>query len=94
MCQPANFSRESEKVLNVTRARQRRKELGLTMAQVADLCGVGTGVVSRWEAGKREPRNSDSLRAWARALQLEPAELVNEEDLLGNGEPATPRGAA
>ena len=67
-------------MLNVTLARRRRKELGLTMAQVAALCGVGKDVISRWEGGSREPRNTDSLRRYARALQVEPGELVAEPE--------------
>ena len=62
-------------MLNVTLAKRRRKELGLTMAQVGQLCGVGTDVISRWESGEREPRNLDSLRRYARALQVDLNEL-------------------
>lgn len=67
-------------MLNVTLAKRRRKELSLTMAQVGEACGVGIDVISRWEAGLREPRNSDSLRAWARALQLDPGDLLTESE--------------
>lgn len=62
-------------MLNVTLAKRRRQELGLTMAQVGQLCGVGTDVISRWESGQREPRNLESLRLYARALQLDLNEL-------------------
>ena len=31
--------------------RQKRKELNLTMKQVADACGVSEATVSRWESG-------------------------------------------
>jgi transcriptional regulator with XRE-family HTH domain len=72
--------RESPDVLNLTLIKRRRLELGLTMAQVGQLCGVGTDVVSRWEAGLREPRNSDSLQRWARALQLEAGDLYIEDE--------------
>lgn len=70
-------------MLNVTLAKRRRLELGLTMAQVAALCGVGTDVISRWEGGQREPRNLESLRRYARALQVEVGELVDESEPEG-----------
>jgi 5-methylcytosine-specific restriction enzyme A len=66
--------------LNHTLAKRRRLELGLTMAQVGQLCGVGIDVVSRWEAGLREPRNLESLRRYARALQVEVGALASEPD--------------
>ena len=71
---------ESSTVLNVSLAKRRRQELGLKMWQVAEMCGVGVGVISRWEAGKREPRNSDSLKRWALALQLDAADLVGDPE--------------
>jgi transcriptional regulator with XRE-family HTH domain len=63
-------------VLNVTLAKRRRAELGLTLKQVGDLCGVGKEVIQRWETGTREPRNAESLRRYAAALQVEPGALV------------------
>jgi transcriptional regulator with XRE-family HTH domain len=80
------LGRESSSVLNVTLARRRRKELGLTMSQVGQLCGVGTDVISRWEAGLREPKNVDSLRAWARALKIDPADLLADPEPEPAGE--------
>jgi transcriptional regulator with XRE-family HTH domain len=67
-------------MLNVTLAKRRRQELGLTLAQVGQLCGVGRDVIQRWETGQREPRNAQSLRVYARALQVEPGELVAEPE--------------
>jgi transcriptional regulator with XRE-family HTH domain len=67
-------------VLNTTLAQRRRKELGMTLAQVGELCGVGREVIQRWETGQREPRNAASLRMYARALQVEPGELVAEPE--------------
>ena len=74
-------------MLNVTLARRRRKELGLTMAQVASLCGVGVDVISRWEGGQREPRNLESLRRYAAALQVDIGDLAGtpEPELEPNG---------
>jgi transcriptional regulator with XRE-family HTH domain len=68
-------------VLNVTLAKRRRKELGLTMAQVGKLVGVGTDVISRWESGEREPRNLESLRRYAHALQVDLNELGAEPEV-------------
>jgi transcriptional regulator with XRE-family HTH domain len=67
-------------VLNTTLAKRRRVELGLTLRQVGELCGVGKEVVQRWETGSREPRNAESLRRYAAALQVEPGELVAEPE--------------
>jgi len=66
--------------MNITLAKRRRRELGLTFAQVGELVGVGRDVVQRWEAGSREPRNAESLRRYAAALQCEPGELVAEPE--------------
>lgn len=67
-------------MLNITLAKRRRTELGLTLAQVGELVGVGRDVVHRWESGSREPRNAESLRKYAKALQVEPGELVAEPE--------------
>lgn len=37
----------------------RKEVLGLTQKQLADLCAVDQGTVSRWEQGTLEPRLSD-----------------------------------
>lgn len=67
-------------MLNTTLARRRRKELGLTMAQVGQLVGVGTDIISRWESGQREPRNLESLRRYAAALQVDVGDLAGEPE--------------
>jgi transcriptional regulator with XRE-family HTH domain len=64
-------------LLNVTRARQRREEMGLSLAELGGLVGVAESTLYRWEAGQREPR-SDKLREWARVLGIEVAELYAE----------------
>jgi transcriptional regulator with XRE-family HTH domain len=73
--------------VNYELARKTRRFKDLTQAQVAALVGVGEATVSRWESGDREPRATE-LKAWARALGL------TVDELLADGEPATPRGAA
>jgi transcriptional regulator with XRE-family HTH domain len=71
---------EPDQMLNITLAKRRRTELGLTLAQVGELVGVGRDVIHNWESGKREPRNTESLRRYARALQVEAGELVAEPE--------------
>jgi len=75
--QPEEVSRD---VLNLTLARRRRKELGLTLAEVGQIVGVGRDVIQRWETGSREPRNLESLRRYARALQVDLNELGAEPE--------------
>jgi transcriptional regulator with XRE-family HTH domain len=59
-------------LLNVTLARQRREEMGLSLAELGGLVGVAASTLYRWEAGEREPR-SDKLAEWARVLGIEVA---------------------
>jgi len=55
--------------------RARRKELGLTLEDVADKVGVTAGALSHIESGRRlpDPRNAVSI---AQALQLDPDDLL------------------
>ena len=39
-----------------------RIEMGITQYQLADLMGVSTKTISRWEAGSREPELSEVAR--------------------------------
>lgn len=48
----------------------RRKELGLTMKQVADAVGVSEGTVSRWESGEIENIRKDKLPLLSRVLNV------------------------
>jgi transcriptional regulator with XRE-family HTH domain len=71
-------------MLNITLAKRRRRELGLTLREVGVLVGqevgepggIGRDVIQRWEAGEREPRNTEWLRAYAKALQVSREELT------------------
>lgn len=67
-------------MLNTTLARQRRADLGLTLAQVGDQVGVTRQVVQRWEAGNAEPRSLDTLRRYAKALGVELDDLVADPE--------------
>jgi len=55
--------------------RARRKELGLTLEEVADVVGVTAGALSHIESGRRlpDPRNAVAI---AQALQLDPDDLL------------------
>jgi transcriptional regulator with XRE-family HTH domain len=56
--------------------RARRKELGLTLEEVAAVVGVTPGALSHIESGRRlpDPRNAVAI---AQALQMDPDELLN-----------------
>jgi transcriptional regulator with XRE-family HTH domain len=48
-------------------ARAKRRELHLTLKEVADVVGASPASVNRWERGKASPRGTHALR-WAEAL--------------------------
>ena len=52
------------------RLRDRRKQLGLTQHDVAELLGVATGTFKRWEQGIQHPA-LPALTRWAQALHWE-----------------------
>lgn len=55
---------------------QRRKELNMTMKQVADKVGVSEGTISRWESGKIADMRRDKIMAYAQALNISPAIIM------------------
>lgn len=48
-----------------------RRELGLSLAEVADLLGVSPSALSRWERQQRLPRGPQAIRYQAVVLALE-----------------------
>lgn len=58
----------------------RRKELGLTMREVAERVGVSEGTVSRWESGDIKTMRRDKIAALARVLDVPPAVLMDWEE--------------
>ncbi len=52
--------------------KERRKYLGLTLKQVADLVGVSESTVSRWETGNIDTMRQNNIVAMAKALQASP----------------------
>lgn len=57
----------------------RRKELGLTMKQVAELVGVSEATVSRWESGQIANMRRDKINSYAKALQVKPSFIMTGE---------------
>ena len=58
----------------------RRKELGLTMYEVAKKVGVSEGTISRWESGDIENMRRDKIVAIAKALNITPSVIMGWED--------------
>ena len=50
-------------------ARAKRRELRLTLKEVAAVVGAGTASVNRWERGDASPNAAHALR-WAEALDI------------------------
>lgn len=56
--------------------KDRRKELGLTIRDVAAVVGVASATVSRWETGEIGNMRRDRIYKLAQVLQLNPAEIM------------------
>ena len=54
----------------------RRKELGLTLEDIAQKVGVERSTVRKWEKGMIKSIRSDKLESLADALQISPVRLV------------------
>lgn len=61
--------------------RSRRKELGLTMLEVAKACGVSEGTVSRWESGEIENMRRDKIIALSSVLKVDPAVIMGWDEV-------------
>lgn len=59
-----------------TRIRARRRELKLTLREVAAACASHTGAVNRWERGEVLPRSQVVVEGLAAAFGIEAQELV------------------
>ena len=64
--------------------KQRRKELGLTMKEVAKAVGVSEPTVSRWESGNIANMGRDKINALSKVLQLSPTEIMGIDDKTEN----------
>ena len=58
----------------------RRKEMKLTLVEVADACKVSEATVSRWESGDIENMRRDRIAAYAKILRLSPNVLMEVEE--------------
>ena len=57
---------------------RRRRDLGLTLRDVADVVGVSVGTVSRWESGKIVNMRRDRIAALARILQVSTSFIMGD----------------
>lgn len=69
--------------------KSRRKELGLTLADIAKACGVSEATVSRWESGNIDDMKRSRIASLAKVLKISPSIIVGSEDddkdfVLGN----------
>ncbi|MDE5565135.1 MAG: helix-turn-helix domain-containing protein [Oscillospiraceae bacterium] len=60
--------------------RQRRKELGLTMKQVADAVGFSEATISRYESGNIKNMRRDRLDKYARILKVDILDMIDFEE--------------
>lgn len=56
--------------------KQRRKEMGMTLAQIADIMGVAEATVQRWESGNIKTIRHDKIAKLAELLKVSPAVLM------------------
>lgn len=56
----------------------RRKELGLTLEEVANKVGVSKSTVKKWESGFIKNMRRDKMGFLAEALQLSPMDLLED----------------
>lgn len=59
--------------------KQRRKELGLTLSQIADAVGVTEATVQRWESGNIKSVRHEKITRLAEVLNTTPASLMGWE---------------
>ena len=60
--------------------KKRRKELGLTLAQIADVMGVAEATVQRWESGNIKSVRHEKIARLAEVLRVTPATLMGWEE--------------
>ncbi|WP_395151756.1 LexA family protein [uncultured Allofournierella sp.] len=72
----------------------RRKELGLTQKEIADMVGVSEGTVSRWESGSIANMRRDRINLYAKALKVRPTFIMTgeTEDDMDTDEGQIPHG--
>ena len=60
-----------------TLIKNRRTELGLTLEQVGDHCGVGKSTVRKWEKGLIRNVRRDKIYLLAEILRISPMDLLD-----------------
>ena len=65
--------------------KNRRQQLGLTLEQVGDRCGVGKSTVRKWEQGMIRNMGRDKISMLAKVLRMDPVDLID----LGQEESST-----
>ena len=60
----------------------RRKELGLTLAQIAEQIGVTEATVQRWESGNIKSLRHERITKLAEILGVSPAVLMGWEEVI------------
>lgn len=60
--------------------KDRRKEKGLTMREVAEAVGVSEATVSRWESGNIANMGRSKIAALSKILDLAPAEIMGIDE--------------
>lgn len=60
--------------------KERRQELGLTLEEVGNACGVGKSTVRKWETGMIQNMRRDKVALLANVLHVNPMDIVGIED--------------
>ena len=70
--------------MSLNKLEDRRKELGLTLQNVADIVGVSKSTVMKWERGSIENMKRDKIALYASALQVSPMWIMGIESEESN----------
>lgn len=62
--------------------KQKRKELRLTLKEVAEYVGVSEATVSRWESGNIANMGRDKIAKLAKILELSPSVIAGYADVI------------
>lgn len=57
--------------------KEERRKQKLTLQQVADMVGVTRSAVYQWENGRVKNMRSDNILAYAKALNVDPKDLIS-----------------
>lgn len=62
----------------------RRKELRLTMREIAEAVGVSEATVSRWESGNIANMGRDKIALLSKVLKISPSQIAGYDEDEGN----------